>query len=354
VQTITEIRGLSDMDADPPGAPVLRRGDYNSKGKIVGPGVPLVLAPVGFNLQPTPGYKTSGRRKAFAEWLVNPGNPTTSRVQVNRIWAHRFGRGLVETVEDFGHLGNLPSHPELLDWLATEFIALKWSQKDLHRLMLNSTAYRQTSQFDQTKATADPDNVLLWAFRPQRHEGEVVRDTLLSLSGDLNLEMFGPPVPVAAQGDGSFGVADDSAGKRRSIYLKVRRSQPITLLETFDTPKMEVNCARRTEAIVATQALALLNSPFVETSAQRFAKRVVAVSADRDARLNAAYQWLYTRDPSDTERQTLGEFLDEFVRLQLGTAAASATPEQRAAADLAAWSQASLAWINSNEFLWAD
>jgi len=220
--------------------------------------------------------------------------------------------------------------------------------------MVNSTAYRQSSQFDPTKATADPDNVLLWAFRPQRHEGEVVRDTLLSLSGELNLEMFGPPVPVAAQGDGSFGVADDVPGRRRSIYLKVRRSQPVTLLETFDTPKMEVNCARRTEAIVATQALVLLNSPFVETSAQRLAKRLMAVSTDRNARLTTAYQWLFTRDPSETERHTIGKFLDEFVQVQLGPTAASATPEQQAAAELAAWSQASLAWINSNEFLWAD
>lgn len=351
---IVELRGLADLDDKPNPTRVLRRGDFNNKGRTVEPDVPAVLAPANFKLQPQSVYKTTGRRRAFAEWLVDSKNPTTSRVQVNRLWAHHFGRGLVETVDDFGHTGKPPSHPELLDWLATEFIARGWSQKALHRLIVTSTAYRQSSALDAAKAAVDSENINLWSFRPQRHTGEVVRDTVLAAAGKLNPQMFGSPVPVSAAGDGSVGTPDDPGSNRRSVYLLVKRSQPLTLLDAFDTPRMEINCTKRTEAIVATQALTLLNSPFMDANAKAVAERIVAATADRDGRIAFAYRVLFTREPSPAERQKIAEFLDGFVKLQLGDKFSTATADERQVAERLAWPHVSLTLLNTNEFLFVD
>jgi hypothetical protein len=341
-----------DVYTEPTQAHVLRRGDFNNLGQKVEPGVPAVLCATGFKFQPEPGFKTTGRRKAFAKWLLDPQHPLTSRVHVNRVWAHHLGRGIVPTLEEFGHSGERPSHPELLDWLATEFIALGWSQKALHRLILNSTVYRQTSGRDAAQAAADPDNILLGSWPPQRHEGEVVRDSLLALSGKLNPEMFGAPVPVARQGDGQVVVADDPRGNRRSVYLQVRRSQPITLLEIFDTPRMEINCARRSEAIVATQALTLLNSKFTEVNSQGLSTRILkAAGVETEQRIAQAYQLIFCREPSSTERQAIGEFLAAAVQEQLGEKAATASDAEKQAALDAAWVPLCEALVNSNEFL---
>src|SRR5207237_3730337 len=138
------------------------------------------------------------------------------------------------------------------------------------------------------------DNTLLWAWRPQRHTGEVVRDAVLAISGKLNLQPFGPPVPVVREKDGSVIAADDAAGNRRSVYLKVRRSQPVTILDTFDTPRMEINCVRRTEATVPNQALVMLNSPFMEAAAKSLAARIVATASSREARIEFAWMSLYS------------------------------------------------------------
>jgi hypothetical protein len=354
LKNIVPLRGLVDLDDKPPVASVLRRGDFNNRGKAVEPGVPAVLSAADFKFQPQPGYKTTGRRKAFAEWLVNPRQPTTARVQVNRMWAHHFGRGLVETVDDFGHSGRLPSHPELLDWLAAEFIVNKWSQKAMHRLMVTSSAYRQSVVHDPARVAVDPDNILLGTRRPLRHEGEVLRDSVLAVAGKLNPQMFGTPVPVARQSDGSVITADDAQGNRRSVYIVVRRNQPVTLLETFDTPKMEINCSRRTEATVATQALTLLNSPFMEANAAAVAQRITGWSADREARLTFAWKLLFSREPTARERQSVGEFLDTSVKVQLGDKLPAATAEEKAGAERTAWIQVALALLNTNEFLFVD
>ncbi|MCC7419731.1 MAG: PSD1 domain-containing protein [Planctomycetaceae bacterium] len=352
-KTITQLRGLLDLDGNPTQGKVLRRGDFNSFGANVEPGLPAVLVPAGYEYKPEPVYKSTGRRTAFAKWLVDPSNPLTARVHVNRVWAAHFGRGLVPTVDQFGHSGEKPSHPELLDWLACEFqgkesgdrsqetgektgSGLGWSQKALHRLILRSTVYRQTSDLDPKKAEADPGNVLLGAWPPRRHQGEVVRDSLLALSGKLNLEMFGKPVDVSRQGDGQVVVPDTPAGNRRSIYLKVRRSQPITLLELFDTPRMEVNCTQRTEAIVATQALTLSNSRFVETAADAFARRLLA-AADENERITQAWLETYARNPTVRERAAVREFLN---------LASKGQPSRDAA-----WPHVAQALFNSNEFL---
>ena len=224
----------------------------------------------------------------------------------------------------------------------------------MHRLMVTSSAYRQSSAHDPTRAAADPDNVLLGARRPLRHEGEVLRDSVLAVAGKLNPQMFGTPVPVARQADGSVITADDPQGNRRSVYIVVRRNQPVTLLETFDTPRMEINCSRRTEATVATQALTLLNSPFMEGNATALAQRIIGSSAEREARLTFACKVLFSRDPTIRERRSIGEFLDGSVKVQLGDKLATATAEEKGAAERAAWIQVALALLNTNEFLFVD
>ncbi len=351
---VTQLRGLADLDDKPAETFVLRRGDFNNRGRRVDPGVPAVLAANDFQMHPTSRFKSSGRRRAFAEWLTNPNHPTTARLQVNRLWAWHFGRGIVETLDDFGHTGKPPSHPELLDWLATEFVALGYRQKPMHRLMLTSTAYRQASTFDPARSATDGENLWLWAFRPVRHEGEVLRDAVLAAAGKLNPQMFGPAVPVTRQGDGSVVSADDANGNRRSIYLQVRRSQPVTLMETFDTPKMEINCTRRTEAIVATQALTLLNSPFMESNAKALAARIIKAAPGRNDRITYAWKLLFTREPTETERQALSTFLDSSVAVALGDKLASAPTAERKAAEDAAWPHAALSLFNTNEFLFVD
>jgi hypothetical protein len=351
---VPQLRGLVDLDDKPADTFVLRRGDFSNRGRRVDAGVPAVLSAGEFYLQPTPRYKSSGRRLAFAEWLTNPQHPTTARLHVNRLWAWHFGRGIVETLDDFGHTGKLPSHPELLDWLAIEFVTLGYRQKAMHRLMVTSTAYRQASTFDPARAAIDGENLWHWAFRPFRHEGEVLRDAVLAAAGRLSPQMFGPAVPVMRQGDGSVITADDAGGNRRSIYLQVRRSQPVTLMETFDTPKMEINCTRRTEAIVATQALTLLNSPFMESNARALAARIVRATPARNDRITYAWKLLFTREPTETERQALSTFLDSCVAAALGDRLSSAAPAERQASEDAAWPHAALSLFNTNEFLFVD
>ncbi|HEY2841459.1 MAG TPA: PSD1 and planctomycete cytochrome C domain-containing protein [Pirellulales bacterium] len=355
-QDIPAIRGLTDLDDKPAETHLLVRGDFKKPGVVVAPEVPAVLAKADFKFSPQPGYKTSGRRRALAEWIASPENPLTARAQVNRLWQHHFGRGIVPTIANLGRAGGAPSHPELLDWLAIEFIRQGWSQKAVHRLIVTSTAYRQSSDVDAVKAAADPDNVLLSAWRPWRVEGEVVRDALLSVAGKLTLDMFGPPAPVAAQPDGSVITADNAQGNRRSVYLVVRRSQHLTMLDLFDTPMMEVNCPQRTESIVPLQALALMNGPFAERTAQAVGQRVLAAAGDDvDRQCDVAFRLLFARVPTATERVAITRMLATCA----AEALAEAKPEQPEAqrkqlAAERAWSQAALVLLNSNEFLHVD
>lgn len=229
---------------------LLRRGDYLNPGMEVRPGVLAVLVtPKPFEWSPPAREaRTSKRRLAFAEWLTQPGHPLTARVIVNRLWLHHFGEGLVSTADNFGRMGSAPSHPELLDYLATELTARGWSLKALHRLILTSSAWQQTATFqagphDQARKV-DPDNRLLWRQRLRRLEAEALRDAILVAGGSLNTEMYGPPVPMQRLGDGEIVTPAGRTGLRRSIYLQVRRSQPLTLLQVFDQPVIETNCTR--------------------------------------------------------------------------------------------------------------
>lgn len=314
------------------------------------PNVPEVLTPVGFQLDVKPGYKTSGRRLAFANWLTSPNHPLLARVQVNRIWARHFGHALVPTQGNFGRSGVKPLQPEFLDWLATEFVAQGWSQKTLHRLMLNSTAYRQSSDTDAVKLAVDPENKLFGAWQPRRVEGEVLRDGLLAVGGTLNPQMLGAPSDVAAQGDGAVVDTDNPAGRRRSIYQIVRRSQHLTMLELFDTPLMEVNCPERTVSIVPLQALAMLHGPQAERAALSLGERTRGAAPDDEHRISWIYRTLLTRLPRDTERHSFMAFLDAVRGEQLA-GKPNPSPDEIQAADKVAWKEAALVLLNSNEFV---
>jgi mono/diheme cytochrome c family protein len=352
-QQIVTLRGLVDMDDKPADCKLLLRGDYNQPGAVIPPNVPEVLAPVSFKFEPKPGYKTTGRREAFGRWLIEPSHPLTARVQVNRMWAKQFGRGIVPTLANFGRSGVKPTHPELLDYLATEFVASGWGQKKLVRQLLSSTAWRQSSTPTALTLAADPNNELLGFWRATRHSGEMLRDSTLAAAGKLNATMFGAPSAVSQQGDGSVITADDASGNRRSVYLMVRRSQHVTMLDLFDVPMMEVNCPQRSASIVPLQALAMLHGPFSEQSAATLADRILREApASDDARIDYACRLLYSRLPRPVEKEVLTSFLASLTADKLANASTSPTDAQKSDAARAAWVQAALVLLNSNEFLY--
>ncbi len=370
-KTITRIRGLADIDEKAAAGHILRRGDYNKPGAEVAPGVVEVLAPAGFQLAPQAGYKTSGRRTALARWLTAPEHPLLARVHVNRLWAAHFGRGIVPTLANFGRSGVKPTHPELLDWLATEFVGQAfqpepvrsnagqagkpdlraWSQKRLHRLIVTSTAYRQSADVDAVKQQLDSNNILLGAWSPKRHQGEVVRDSLLTVSARLTPTQFGKWANVAAQGDGSVIDTDDEPGRRRSIYQIVRRSQHLTMLELFDTPLMEVNCPERTVSTVPLQALAMLHGPMSDRAAGGLSERIWSAATTDPDRIRFAFRSLFTREPSATETDRIVRTLSELSREQLANKP-NPTDADKEAALKAAWRQVALVLLNSNEFVY--
>jgi len=310
-----EVRALYDV----PGkvtTPVLLRGDPLTPGPLVEPGVISAFnAPIPFTWSPpAEGAKTSGRRLAFARWLTQPEHPLTARVMVNRIWMHHFGTGIVATLDDFGVSGSPPSHPELLDWLATEFVRSGWSMKHMHRLILTSSTWRQRSRVaDKHRLAAervDPENALLWRQSLRRLEAESLRDTLLATSDLLGKQMYGPSHAVARQKDGEVTVAANPQGERRSIYVKIQRLNPETMLQVFDQPTMSVNCTQRSTSTVSTQALTMLNSDLMTRVAQGFARRVLAEQPEDP--IGHAALIAFSRRATAAERDTLARYYDEL------------------------------------------
>ncbi|MFO0904317.1 MAG: PSD1 and planctomycete cytochrome C domain-containing protein [Pirellulales bacterium] len=250
---------------------------------------------------PPAGAATSYRRRAVANWLTDVeqgAGRLTARVIVNRLWQHHFGRGIVATPNDFGMQGQRPSHPELLDYLATELLRNGWRLKPIHRLILLSAAYRQSSQVDEADLAADPENVWLWRYRPQRMEAEIIRDNMLATSGELDETMFGP---------GSL----EESHKRRSIYFTIKRSRLIASMQIFDAPEPLVSVGGRPSTTIAPQAMHFLNSPQVRGYAQGFAKRLsprVAQAGIEDA-VRQAYLTALARTPTDDELRDDVDFL---------------------------------------------
>ena len=268
---------------------------------------------------PPANGRTSGRRRALAEWLGSPENPLTARVMVNRIWSHHFGQGIVGTLDNFGKMGERPTHPELLDWLAVEFMNRGWSIKQMHRLMMTSEAYQMSSQYqDVGDMEKDPDNQSLWRFRIQRLDAEIVRDAMMAASGGLDLTMGGPPVfphipgeILRSMSEGIWKREEDGPRVwRRSVYVYRKRGLPFPMFEVFDLPDQNISCGRRNVSTVPTQALTLLNDEFVLRQSKLFANRVEeAAAGDAAKRIDLAYRIALSRPPRADEAKLAADFL---------------------------------------------
>lgn len=309
------IRALWDR-GEPSPTYIYRRGDYLNPGRLVGPGVPSVLTDgkTPFAVRPPwPGARSTGRRLALARWLTRPDHPLTARVMANRVWKHHFGAGLVATTGNFGKAGAAPTHPELLDWLSREFVARGWRLKALHRLMVTSATYRQSSVVRAPARTLDPDNSL-YSRRPLlRMEAEVLQDSLLQVAGCLDATPFGPPDPVTVRSDGLITPSERPGGWRRSLYVRQDRKQTSTLLEVFDFPQMNPNCLDRRDSNVAPQALHLWNDGLVRTLAERFARRVASVDrTDPGRQVDQVFRIALGRPPDAEERADAIEALAGF------------------------------------------
>jgi hypothetical protein len=288
-----------------------KRGEFLQPGEPVKPGVPAFL----------PGLPSdaSANRLGLARWLVMAENPLTSRVQVNGAWQAFFGRGLVPTLDDFGTRSEPASHPELLDWLATEFVRIGWSQKALHRLIVTSSTYRQSSKATKGQIARDPQNVLLARGPRHRVDAEAVRDIALSVSGLLNPKIGGPSV-YPPQPDGvtalAYGMAawPTSRGAeryRRGLYTFIKRAAPFAAFATFDMPTSEVTCTRRERSNTPLQALTMLNDPVYLEASRALADRVLReAKGDTGDRIRHAYRLVLGREPKAEESKLISEFLD--------------------------------------------
>ncbi|MFO1461178.1 MAG: DUF1549 and DUF1553 domain-containing protein [Verrucomicrobiota bacterium] len=301
----------------------LYRGDPQSPRELVDPAFPSVLGtPPPRIPDPGTGAGTSGRRRVLADWIASADNPLTARVLVNRVWQHHFGSGLVSTPDDFGRTGQRPTHPELLDFLAREFVADGWSVKRLHRRILLSEAYRRSSDTANSSAlAADEANTLLWRQNLRRVESEVIRDNLLLASGELNFRSGGPsvfptlpPEVHGTQDSAGKGWADSSAEDqmRRSVYLVVKRALKVPLLECLDFANSASSSGTRTVTTTAPQALMLLNDPFVHQRAAALATRVEReISGQGGDPIRQLYEIVLQRTPSSSEREVAEALLKE-------------------------------------------
>jgi len=321
---------------------------------------------------------TTGRRLAFAQSLTDGKHPLVARVLVNRVWMHHFGKGIVPSVADFGKLGQEPSHPELLDWLASNFMKQEgWSMKKLHRLIMTSEAYRQVSTRDAAKERIDPDNALLGRMNVLRMEAEAMRDSMLFVSGKLLDKAGGSPIPVmlTEEGQAVLGVdTTDTAGRqtgkfiplngedlRRSVYVQARRTRTLNMLETFDAPNMtECSCTERTSTTVSPQSLLLMNNGYMREYAEYFAERLQKETpADLKTQIDHAFRLAYARHPSAKEAARSAEFVNAQTAyykehpspLEYAVGPASKTNADPSLLGLAALCHA---LMSANEFLYVD
>jgi uncharacterized protein DUF1549/uncharacterized protein DUF1553/cytochrome c len=367
---------VNNCDVNPKPTHILIRGSPHARGKEVRPGFPEVLdLPEPAIPAPKPGAKSSGRRTVLADWIASKDNPFTARVFVNRVWQYHFGRGIVPSANDFGKLGEPPTHPELLDWLASEFMEPTWANPDrkggggphpvadapgspkpwtlkhVHKLIMMSSVYQLSSQSDEANLRADPANSLLWRFNMRRLSGEEVRDSILAVSGCLNLKQFGPstypPIPkevLAGQsrpGEG-WPTSPPEEANRRSIYAHVKRSLRVPILVGFDQPDPDSSCPVRYVTTVPTQSLGLLNGEFANEQALAFARRLQKESpGDVAAQVTRAIRLTTGRLPEADEIKTDVAFL-------------AALKEKHRLDDLQALTRYALLCLNANEFVYLD
>lgn len=360
IQALTEAPGQA-----PPATFLFHRGDHHQPKDQLPPGD---LTVCGAEDQPftmaadAAELPTTGRRLAYARHLTDGRHPLFARVLVNRVWMHHFGRGIVATPSDFGRMGEKPSHPALLDWLAGELVEGGWRLKRLHKLIMTSDAYQRSSQANAALLERDPEARLLSRYPVRRLDAEAIRDRILATSGALNRQMFGPSTAMAQDGVGQVIAGEakvpdapanvaalvGNAESRRSVYLQVRRSQPLAMLRAFDAPVMETNCDRRSSSTVSPQSLMLMNSELILAEARRFAWRArLEAGPDVSAQLAHAWRLAYCRAPSDAERA----LAQEFVAKQTEEIKKTAGEGDHSLAILTNYCQALL---GSNEFLYVD
>ncbi len=318
-----KIQALFDVQ-NPPTSRVFRRGDCFQPGIPVTPGFPEVLTPVSteshasHKRQRQLSPETSGRRLELADWITSRNNPLTARLIMNRLWMHHFGEGIVTTPGNFGHNGAQPTHPEILDWMAVEFQDKGWSLKHMHRVVLMSRAYQQSSRrvAERTRAEeVDPDNQLVWRQNLKRLESELIRDSILAASGRLDFHSYGPPVPVTKPVSGLSMVDTESSRNghnRRSVYIFARRVYPLKFMEIFDSPIMAINCSRRMNSTTVLQSFAQLNSDFVIHAARDAATHIRDSSGEEPPDVvKTGYRTIIGRVPTENEKKECLLFLAE-------------------------------------------
>jgi hypothetical protein len=348
------LSALVEIPGHSPSTHLFHRGDYRQPKQAVGPGDLTIAAPDGARFlvaDDDPKVPTTGRRLAYARHLTSGKHPLVSRVLMNRVWLNHFGRGLVDTPGDFGKLGLRPTNPELLDLLALEFVEQGWSLKRMQKWIMTSTAYRQSSRIDPAKQAIDSANTFYWRMPLRRLDAESIRDRMLVTSGEINAALYGPPVPI--EQDSTSQVVAAGGAPRRSIYLQVRRTMPVSFLTAFDAPVMELNCDRRISSTGSPQSLMLMNGDFVLKEAEAFARRVLKdvplvypTAASWEPQLSHAWQLAFQR-PITAEESALSL---RFLRQQVEYLHDSKhkDPEQAALVNLCQQ------LLCANEFLYVD
>jgi len=339
-------QAMIDNGRESPKTHVLAVGVYDAYKEEVEPGFLSILDPAPAKIVPPAVVNSTGRRTALAEWLASADNPLTARVIVNRVWNYHFGRGIVGTPSDFGVMGERPADPALLDYLAATFVENGWSIKKLHRLIMLSSTYQESARFDPAAAKIDPEDRLTWRYNRHRLEGEAIRDSILEVSGRLNLKMGGPgvfpPLPPGVETRGGWKKDEDpSESDRRSVYVFVRRNTRYPMFEVFDMPDTHESCPRRNATVTAPQALELLNNELVTDWSRSLAGRVWNdAGLTPEAEVDRAWRFVYSRPATADERKEALEFLERQNKLR--------GDQQAALADLCHM------LVNSNEFLYVN
>jgi hypothetical protein len=359
--------GMHDLSDKAPATHLLAAGAWDAPQEEVQPGYLSIINSNTPQIKAVPGV-TTGRRTALANWIASPDNPLTARVMVNRIWFHHFGRGIVDTPSDFGAMGGRPTHPELLDWLASEFVQSGWDIKRMQKLIVMSNTYRQASTYNEKSAAEDPRDRLLWRFPRERLEGEVIRDAALAVAGVLNDKIGGPSVfPALPSGAvkprGGWTLSNDPADRdRRSIYIFVRRNARYPMLEAFDMPDTHESCGRRNLTITAPQAMTMLNNQVSLEWASAFAGRVLKVAGtDQQKQINTAYRLAYGRTADGAEKDVVQTFFATQKQIIADRAAAgeklaqpTAMPAGYDRVEGAALVDFCHMLLNSNEFVYRN